>query len=56
MTRQRTLHAKAADAIRKLETVIDGLKRAGPCPLDGNNALRNVEERLRAILENRFGR
>ena len=56
MTQQQKLHAKASDAIRALETAIDNLKSAGPCPLDGNNALRNIEERLRAILENRLGR
>lgn len=56
MTRQQKLHAEATNAIRRLESAIDGLKSAGPCPLNGNNALRNLEERLRAILDNQFGR
>lgn len=56
MTRQQKLHAEATSAIRRLEAAIDGLKNAGPCPLNGNNALRNLEECLRAILDNRLGR
>jgi hypothetical protein len=46
MTKQQKLHAKARNHFRDLESIIDELKAAGPCKLDGNNALLNVREWL----------
>ena len=49
MTRQQKLHAKARKHFRDLEAIIDGFKAAGPCRLDGNNALLNTQHWLRQL-------
>ncbi len=49
-TKQQRLHREALRAIAKLETLIDELKSAGPCPLDGRNALLNTHEQIKGLL------
>jgi hypothetical protein len=49
MTKQQRLHAKALKHFRELEKIIDDLKAAGPCKLDGNNALLNTRDWLRQL-------
>ncbi|WP_316232947.1 hypothetical protein [Bradyrhizobium sp. SZCCHNPS2010] len=46
MTTQKRLHSKAVRHIRELDEIIDKLKDAGPCQLDGDNAMLNVKDRL----------
>ncbi|MCG5240062.1 hypothetical protein ACIU1J_01785 [Azospirillum doebereinerae] len=53
MSKQQTLHRKGLSAAAQLATVIDGLKAAGPCPLDGRNALLNLRQQIEGLL-NRF--
>jgi hypothetical protein len=53
MTKQQKLHRQGLAAVTKLETVLDGLKAAGPCPLDGRNALLNLRQQVEGLL-NRF--
>lgn len=48
-TTQQRLHAKALKHFRDLENLIDALKQAGPCELDGNNALLNTRQWLRQL-------
>ncbi|AWJ83358.1 hypothetical protein TSH58p_07340 [Azospirillum sp. TSH58] len=52
-TKQQRLHREALRAIARLETLIDELKSAGPCPLDRRNALLNTHEQIKGLL-NRF--
>lgn len=54
MSKQQTLHAKAIKCLCEMEKIIDELHRAGPCPLEGWNALLNTKRRLQA-LSNRCG-
>ena len=54
MSKQQDLHAEAITYIRNLERVVDALKNAGPCPLDGYNALDNIRERLEGTIRNRL--
>jgi len=49
MTTQQKLHAKALKQFRDLEGIIDDLKAAGPCKLDGNNAILNVRDWLNQL-------
>lgn len=49
MSKQQTLHRKALQHIRTLEGLIDQMKAAGPCPLDGDNALLNTKSRLEQL-------
>lgn len=53
MSKQQTLHRKGLSAVAQLEHVIDGLKAAGPCPLDGRNAIMNLRQQIEGLL-NRF--
>ncbi|RJF81095.1 hypothetical protein D3877_12790 [Azospirillum cavernae] len=53
MTKQQKLHQAGLAAVTKLETVLDGLKAAGPCPLDGRNAVLNLRQQVEGLL-NRF--
>ncbi|MCG5239563.1 hypothetical protein MCW82_07245 [Azospirillum doebereinerae] len=53
MSKQQTLHRKGLSAVTQLATVIDGLKAAGPCPLDGRNAITNLRQQIEGLL-NRF--
>jgi len=46
MTKQQKLHRQAIKHLAALEEIIDELKSAGPCDLDGSNAILNVRERL----------
>lgn len=46
MSTQRDLHGKAIKHLNELEAIIDRMKRAGPCDLDGWNALLNTKQRL----------
>ena len=46
MSKQQRLHQKAIKHLAEVEAIIDDLKAAGPCPLDGDNALANVRQRL----------
>ena len=52
MSEQQDLHHKASSLISKLEWIIDQIKIAGPCPLDGKNALMNIAEKLDSIVRN----
>jgi hypothetical protein len=36
---------EALEHLSALESIVDKLKAAGPHPLDGNNARRNIAER-----------
>lgn len=49
MTKQQRLHTKALKKFRELEAIIDGLKAAGPCKHDGNNAMLNTQHWLRQL-------
>ncbi len=49
MTRQQKLHRRLRVELLELEELIDKLKAAGPCELDGPNALQNVRERLHGL-------
>ncbi|MEH2480183.1 uncharacterized protein YukE [Nitrobacteraceae bacterium AZCC 2146] len=51
MTKQQKLHSKAARYLRDLETIIDNLKHAGSCKLDGDNAILNVKDQLRHLAQ-----
>ncbi|WP_372400749.1 hypothetical protein ABMY26_36395 (plasmid) [Azospirillum sp. HJ39] len=53
MTKQQNLHRAGLSAVADLERLIDRLKEAGPCPLDGRNALMNLRQRIEGAL-NRF--
>ncbi|WP_372394006.1 hypothetical protein ABMY26_00860 (plasmid) [Azospirillum sp. HJ39] len=53
MTKQQNLHRAGMSAVADLEKLIDRLKEAGPCPLDGRNALMNLLQRIEGAL-NRF--
>lgn len=53
MTKQQNLHRAGLSAVADLERLIDRLKEAGPCPLDGRNGLMNLRERVEGLL-NRF--
>jgi hypothetical protein len=46
MRTQQKLHAEALKHLRDLEAIIDALKAAGPCDLDGDNAILNVQDWL----------
>ena len=46
MTTQQRLHSKAVKHLRSLSEIIDDLKDAGRCELDGDNAILNVKEQL----------
>jgi hypothetical protein len=54
MTQQRTLHDQAGEHLSALESIIDDLKAAGACPLDGWNALLNIRDRMQGIVTGRF--
>lgn len=54
MSKQRKTHEQALKHIFELEKAIDRLKGLGPCPLDGENALKNVAQWL-DDLRNRTG-
>jgi hypothetical protein len=49
LSQQQKLHHKAKGYLAALEEIIDQLKSAGPCPLDGENAIMNIKERLAAL-------
>ena len=49
LSQQQKLHHKAKGHRAALEEVIDQLKSAGPCPLDVENAIMNIKERLAAL-------
>ena len=49
LSQQQKLHHKAKGHLAALEEIIDQLKSAGPCPLDGENAIMNIKERLAAL-------
>ena len=49
MSKQWDLQCKFLKRVGEIERIIDGLKSAGPCPLDGWNALKNVEAHLNAL-------
>jgi hypothetical protein len=49
MSKQQTLHEKAARHLEDLKRIVDQLKNAGECPLDGWNALMNIQERANAL-------
>lgn len=53
MTKQQNLHRAGLSAVADLEKLIDRLKEAGPCPLDGRNALMNLRQHVEGLL-NRF--
>ncbi|KJR62567.1 hypothetical protein VY88_27105 [Azospirillum thiophilum] len=53
MTKQQNLHRAGLSAVADLERLIDRLKEAGPCPLDGRNALMNLRQLTEGLL-NRF--
>lgn len=53
MTKQQNLHRAGLSAVADLEKLIDSLKEAGPCPLDGRNALMNLRQQIEGLL-NRF--
>jgi hypothetical protein len=46
LSQQQRLHQKAKTHLSALEEIIDQLKAAGPCPLDDDNAILNIRERL----------
>jgi hypothetical protein len=46
---QRSLHAVAIEHLAALNDLVDALKRLGPHPLDGANALLNIAERALAL-------
>ena len=48
-TKQQKLHTKALKHFRELEAIIDAMKAAGPCDLDGDNALLNTRHWLRQL-------
>lgn len=50
MTKQQNLHRVGLSAVADLERLIDRLKEAGPCPLDGRNALMNLREQVQGLL------
>jgi hypothetical protein len=49
LSQQQKLHHKAKGHLAALEEIIDQLKSAGPCPLDGENVIMNINERLAAL-------
>ena len=49
MTKQQKLHQRAGKHLAELESILDQLKAAGPCPLDDDNALLNIRERLASL-------
>ncbi len=49
MSKQRTLHERAGRHLEDLKRIVDQLKNAGECPLDGWNALMNIRERANAL-------
>lgn len=51
MSKQTDLHSAGIDHTNAIKTIIDDLKSLGPCPMDGWNALRNLEERVRSLLD-----
>ncbi len=53
MSKQQDLHRTGLTAVADLERIIDRLKDAGPCPLDGRNALLNLRQHVEGLL-NRF--
>ena len=55
MTKQQDLHHKGLKHTDALEKIIDELKSLGPCPLDMRNALLNLEQHIRCLLD-RFPR
>jgi hypothetical protein len=46
MSEQQKIHRRAIEALNRIEAAIDEIKRLGPDPRDGNNALMNINERL----------
>lgn len=53
MSKQQNLHRTGLAAVAYLERIIDDLKAAGPCPMDGQNALLNLRQQIEGLL-NRF--
>lgn len=51
MSCQQTLHTEALKHLSALQRIIDDLKNVGPDALDGDNALRNIAERVGALGE-----
>lgn len=51
MSQQQGLHAQALTDLRDLKAIIDQLESLGPCPHDGNNALLNIHEHLRGLVD-----
>ena len=49
MSAQQTLHEKASGHLEDLKRIVDQLKGAGECPLDGWNALMNIQARAIAL-------
>lgn len=50
MTKQQNLHRAGLSAVADLEKLIDRLKEAGPCPLEGRNALMNLRQQIEGLL------
>lgn len=50
-TDHRAIHERVIKLLMEVEQHIDRLKEMGPHPLDGDNALKNIAERCRALAD-----
>lgn len=50
-TDQRAIHMRALKLLMEVEQHIDRLKELGPHQFDGDNALKNIAERCRALAD-----